>query len=38
MGGLAIGKVGYDRWLKFVWPLLLILVVMLTILLSVSAA
>jgi len=38
MGGLAIGRVGYDRWLKFIWPLLLILIVMLTILLSVSAA
>ena len=38
MGGLAIGRVGYDRWLKFVWPLLLILVVMLTVLLSVAAA
>lgn len=24
MGGLAIGRVPYDRWLKFVWKLLLI--------------
>lgn len=23
VGGLAIAKVGYDRWLRFVWPLLL---------------
>ena len=22
MGGLAIGRVSYDRWLRFVWPLL----------------
>ncbi|HEU0244733.1 MAG TPA: YfcC family protein [Candidatus Limnocylindrales bacterium] len=25
MGGLAIAKVGYGTWLKFVWPLLIIL-------------
>ena len=25
MGGLAIGRVGYNRWLKFVWKLALIL-------------
>ena len=25
MGGLAIAKVRYDRYLKFVWPLLLLL-------------
>jgi uncharacterized ion transporter superfamily protein YfcC len=25
MGGLAIGRVGYGTWLKFVWPLLVIL-------------
>ena len=23
MGGLAIARVGYGTWLKFVWPLLL---------------
>jgi len=38
MGGLAIGRVGYDRWLKFMWPLLLILIVMLSALLSIAAA
>ena len=38
MGGLAIGRVGYDRWLKFMWPLLLILVIMITIVISVGAA
>ena len=27
MGGLAIGRVPYERWLRFVWPLLLIIVV-----------
>jgi uncharacterized ion transporter superfamily protein YfcC len=28
MGGLALGKVRYDRYLKFIWPLLAILLVM----------
>ena len=27
MGGLAIGRVPYQRWLRFVWPLLLVLTV-----------
>jgi len=27
MGGLALGRVPYERWLKFMWPLLLILAV-----------
>ena len=27
IGGLAIARVGYDRWLVFIWPLLLILTV-----------
>ena len=27
MGGLALGRVPYERWLKFMWPLLLILTV-----------
>lgn len=22
MGGLAIGRVPYERWLRFVWPVL----------------
>ncbi len=38
MGGLAIARVGYDRWLKFMWPLLLILTVIITVILSVGAA
>ncbi len=28
MGGLTLAKVGYDRYLRFVWPLLLILFVL----------
>jgi len=27
VGGLAIARVGYDRYLRFIWPLLLILFV-----------
>lgn len=30
MGGLAIGRVAYDRWLRFVWPLLVILAVLIS--------
>lgn len=37
MGGLAIGRVGYDRWLRFVWPLLLLLAVIIAGALSVAA-
>jgi uncharacterized ion transporter superfamily protein YfcC len=25
MGGLAIGRVPYERWLRFIWPLLVAL-------------
>ena len=25
MGGLAIARVGYGTWLKFVWPVLVLL-------------
>ncbi len=28
MGGLAIGRVPYERWLRFVWPLLLALTIL----------
>jgi uncharacterized ion transporter superfamily protein YfcC len=28
MGGLAIGRVPFDRWLRFVWPLLVVLIVL----------
>jgi len=34
MGGLAIGRVSYDRWLRFVWPLLLALFVLIAACLS----
>lgn len=37
MGGLAIGRVAYDKWLRFVWPLLLILAVIVSGSLSVAA-
>ena len=37
LGGLAIGRVSYDRWLVFIWPLLLILTVFITLVLSVGA-
>lgn len=36
MGGLAIGRVSYDKWLRFTWPLLIVLAVLITIVLSVS--
>ncbi|MCP4319287.1 MAG: YfcC family protein [Hyphomicrobiales bacterium] len=36
MGGLALGRVPYERWLKFIWPLLLILTAMLMGLLSLA--
>jgi uncharacterized ion transporter superfamily protein YfcC len=38
MGGLAIGRVGYDRWLKFTAPLLAILAIMIMVVLSIGAA
>jgi uncharacterized ion transporter superfamily protein YfcC len=38
MGGLAIGRVPYNRWLQFTWPLLLILIVIIGVALSVAAA
>ncbi|MDJ0683739.1 MAG: YfcC family protein [Alphaproteobacteria bacterium] len=36
MGGLALGRVPYDRWLKFMWPLLVILTLMIMVLISVG--
>ena len=36
MGGLALGRVSYDRWLRFVWPLLLIIMVILVAAVSLS--
>jgi uncharacterized ion transporter superfamily protein YfcC len=34
MGGLAIARVGYGTWLKFVWPLLLLLLALTVIVLA----
>jgi len=36
MGGLAIARVGYGTWLKFVWPLLIALAIIVMVVLSVS--
>jgi uncharacterized ion transporter superfamily protein YfcC len=38
VGGLAIAKVRYDRYLRFVWPLLLAMLVVSTAVIAVSAA
>ena len=34
VGGLAIGRISYDRWIAFIWPLLLILTVFITVVIS----
>lgn len=36
VGGLAIGRVPYNRWLQFIWPLLLVLIVLCMALLSLA--
>ena len=36
MGGLALGRVGYGTWLRFVWPLLIILILIYTVVLTVT--
>ena len=36
MGGLAIARVGYGTWLRFVWPILLILAVLSMVVMSVA--
>jgi len=38
MGGLAIARVGYGTWLKFVWPLLIALALLCGVLLAIAAA
>ncbi len=38
VGGLAIAKVGYDKYLRFVWPLILGLFVVVSIVIAVSAS
>ncbi len=37
IGGLAIGRVSYDRWLVFIWPLLVILIVFISAAISIAA-
>ena len=37
MGALAVARTGYDRWFRFVWPLLLIMLVATMLLLSLGA-
>ena len=37
IGGLAIGRVGYDKWLRFIWPVLLGLTLIVTAFLSLGA-
>jgi uncharacterized ion transporter superfamily protein YfcC len=37
MGALAIGRVPYERWLGFIWPLLLILTIIIMASLSIAA-
>lgn len=34
VGGLAIGRVSYDRWIAFIWPLLLILTIFISVVIS----
>jgi uncharacterized ion transporter superfamily protein YfcC len=36
MGGLAIARVGYGTWLKFVWPILILLAILTVAVLTVS--
>jgi uncharacterized ion transporter superfamily protein YfcC len=36
MGGLAIGRVPYERWLRFVWPLLVVLTLIIMAALAIS--
>ncbi|HEX5163830.1 MAG TPA: hypothetical protein VFV93_00435, partial [Thermomicrobiales bacterium] len=38
MGGLAIARVGYGTWLKFVWPLLIALTALCALALAIGAA
>jgi uncharacterized ion transporter superfamily protein YfcC len=36
MGGLALGRVGYHKWLRFTWPLMLILFILYAVVLSIG--
>ena len=37
IGALAIGRISYDRWIVFIWPLLLILTIFISVVLSIGA-
>jgi uncharacterized ion transporter superfamily protein YfcC len=37
IGGLAIGRVSYDRWIVFIWPLMLILLAFISVVLTLGA-
>ncbi len=37
IGALAIGRISYDHWIVFVWPLLLILTIFISVVLSIGA-
>ncbi len=37
IGALAIGRISYDRWIVFIWPLLLILTIFISLVLSIAA-
>ena len=36
MGGLALGRVPYERWLRFMWPLLAILALIIMVAISIG--
>jgi uncharacterized ion transporter superfamily protein YfcC len=36
MGGLAIARVGYGTWIRFAWPVLILLAILTVVVLSVS--
>ena len=36
MGGLAIARVGYGTWLRFVWPVLILLAILTVVALSIG--
>ncbi|MGD6746124.1 YfcC family protein [Streptomyces sp. BH106] len=38
IGGVALAKVGYDKYLRFVWPLLVILLVLICVFVALGAA
>ncbi|MFT5658317.1 MAG: putative ion transporter superfamily protein YfcC [Gammaproteobacteria bacterium] len=38
VGGLAIGRISYDKWLKFIWPVLLMLAVIIAAFLSIGTS